>query len=64
MTDEKQPPDLKVITSDREAYEAKFVEELFMHLDNNDMEGADAAIEKIKPQGKGAISLVTKSKKD
>lgn len=64
MTDKKQPPNLTVINSDREAYEMKFVEDLFMHLDNNDMEGADAAIEKIKPQGKGALSLVTKHKKD
>lgn len=49
-------PKLKVISSEREAYEMKFVEKLFYYLDNNDMEGADKAIDEVRPHG--SLNLV------
>jgi hypothetical protein len=42
---------LKVISSEREVYEMRFVEQLFYYLDNNDMEGADKTIDELRPHG-------------
>jgi len=56
----KQPTQLQTISSNKEDFELEVVYKLMARLDENDIEGADAAVEKLRPQG--SLSVVIDKK--